>query len=64
MVKRKVQLEHEYTVLNLRDMPIDLVANLKAAAALGHTSMKGYVIGILEAHVEDLQKRGSLPKGR
>ena len=61
-MKKKTPLET--TVLNLRDMPLELVANLKAAAALDRTSLKSYVTDLLQAHVEELQKKGRLPKGK
>ena len=52
------------TVLNLRDMPRELIAKLKAVAALDGASLKDYVTGILQQHVNDLEKRGHLPKGK
>ncbi len=54
---KKAQKE-ETTVLNLRDMPLKLVANLKAAAAFERTSLKRYVAIVLQRHVEELQKKG------
>lgn len=52
------------TVLNLRDMPKDLIAKIKAAAALEHASLKEYVTRILDQHVSELEKKGLLPKGK
>jgi len=60
---KKAQKE-ETTVLNLRDMPLKLVANLKAAAAFERTPLKRYVAIVLQRHVEELQKKGLLPKGK
>ncbi|TMQ29244.1 MAG: hypothetical protein E6K65_09990 [Nitrospirae bacterium] len=60
----KPDMKEETTVLNLRDMPKDLIAKLKAVAALEHTSLKDYVTGLLEHHVADLEKKGLLPKGK
>ena len=54
----------DVTVLNLRDMPKDLIAKIKAAAALEHASLKEYVTKILVQHVTDLEKKGQLPKGK
>lgn len=54
----------ELTVLNLRDMPKDLIAKIKAVAAIEHTSLKEYVTKILDHHVNDLDKKGQLPKGK
>ncbi len=56
--------KHETTVLNLRDMPLGLMAKVKAAAALEHTSLKGYITSLLQAHVEELERKGLLPKGK
>jgi plasmid stability protein len=54
----------EFTVLNLRNMPKDLVAKLKAAAALQHKSLTAYVADLMQDHVQDLEKKGLLPKGK
>ena len=54
----------ELSVLNLRDMPKDSIAKVKAAAALEHASLKEYVTRILNHHVTELEKKGLLPKGK
>ncbi|MEE9162507.1 MAG: hypothetical protein V3U35_05995 [Candidatus Neomarinimicrobiota bacterium] len=54
----------ETTVLNLRDVPLTLMGKVKAAAAFEHTSLKRYILGLLEAHVEELERKGILPKGK
>jgi hypothetical protein len=54
----------ESGVLNLRDVPKDLVAKLKAAAAFAQKPLKQYVIAVLQEHVIDLEKRGTLPKSK
>ena len=51
-------------VLNLRNMPRDLVGSLKAAAGLAHKPLKHYLIEILTKHVAHLRRRGILPKDR
>jgi plasmid stability protein len=51
----------------LRDLPQELADKLKVAASLHHVSAKGYIQGILEGHVRDLEKKGitlALPKGK
>jgi len=50
------------TALNLRNMPRTLVANLKAAAALDDQSLRTYLIELMEKHIDDLRRRGMLPK--
>ena len=56
--------KEEITVLSLRDMPKDLIAKLKAAAALEHASLRDYIAALLQHHVADLEKKGLLPKGK
>ena len=60
----KPDKKEETVVLNLRGVPKDLIAKLKAAAALDHASLKDYVTTVLQHHVGDLEKEGLLPKGK
>ena len=60
----KTDPKAELTVLNLRDMPRDVIAKIKAAAALERASLKEYVAKILDQHVTELEKKGLLPKGK
>ncbi len=64
LVSMKLNQKAELTVLNLRDMPRDVIAKIKAAAALEHASLKEYVAKILDQHVTELEKKGILPKGK
>jgi hypothetical protein len=50
--------------LNLRNMPRALVANLKAAAALHHQPLRTYLIELMEKHIDDVRRRGLLPKAK
>jgi hypothetical protein len=52
----------ETGVLNLRDIPRELVANLKAAAAFARIPLKSYLVTVLQSHVTELRNRGTLPK--
>ncbi|UVT20556.1 MAG: hypothetical protein H8K03_01145 [Nitrospira sp.] len=45
-------------------MPKDLIAKIKAAAALEHASLREYVTRLLDNHVQELEKKGHLPKGK
>ena len=56
--------KEEITVLSLREMPKDLIAKLKAAAALEHASLRDYIAVLLQHHVADLEKKGLLPKAK
>ena len=51
------------TVLNLRDMPVELMAKVKGAAAFERTSLKSYITALLASHIDELEKKGILPKG-
>lgn len=51
----------------LRNLPQDVADKLKVAATLHRTPMKDYIRQILEAHLEQLERRGvtlTLPKGK
>jgi len=61
---RMKSAKEEKGVLNLRDMPRELVASLKAAAAFARKPLKHYIAEVLQKHVEDLERKGVLPKGK
>ena len=61
MLKRKTK---GTAVLNLRDLPRSLVSRIKAAAALQHQPLKQYVAGLLQHHLEELERKGVLPKSK
>ncbi len=48
----------------VRDVPRDLMRRARAAAALQGKSVKGILINLMEAYVQDLEKKGLLPKGK
>ena len=52
------------TILYLRGTPREVARKLKAAAALQGTSLTEYVQELLKSHVEDLERKGLLPKGK
>ena len=60
----KPDTKEETMVLNLRGVPKDLIAKLKAVAALDHASLKDYVTIVLQHHIGDLEKKGLLPRGK
>ena len=51
-------------VLFVRGMPRDLLAKLKAAAALHQKTLGEYIQEMCVAHVQELEKKGLLPKGK
>ena len=60
----RARSETEETVLFVRGIPRDLLARMKAAAALHHQTLGGYVRSIFEDHLEELERKGQLPKSR
>ncbi|HAP38291.1 MAG TPA: hypothetical protein DCQ94_00905 [Nitrospira sp.] len=52
------------TSLFVRGVPREMLAKLKAMAALNQQSLGEYVTGLFARHLEDLEKRGLLPKGK
>ena len=51
----------------LRELPVEIADKLKVAASLHRQSMREYMVGILSAHLKELEKRGvtlTLPKGK
>ncbi len=51
-------------VLFVRRVPRDVLAKLKAVAALNRQGMGEYVLALLTAHLAELEKKGVLPKGK
>ena len=48
----------------VRDVPRDLMRRARAAAVLQGKSVKGILIELMEGYVQDLEKKGLLPKGK
>ena len=50
----------------LRELPTALADKLKVAASLHRTTMKDYILDILQKHIAELERKGvalTLPKG-
>ena len=47
-----------------RDIPRDLMHRIKVAAAVERKSVKQLLIDLSRAHLEELEKKGLLPKGK
>jgi len=47
-----------------RDIPRELMHKVKVAAAVERKSVKQLLIDLSEAHIEELEKKGLLPKGK
>ncbi len=50
--------------LNIRDIPRDTLFRLKMAAAAEHSSVKDLVLSLVNAKIQELEKKGLLPKGK
>jgi porphobilinogen deaminase len=47
-----------------RDIPRELMHKVKVAAAVQRKSVKQLLIELSEAHIEELERKGLLPKGK
>ncbi len=47
-----------------RDIPRDLMHRIKVAAAIEKKSVKQLLIELAEAHLEEMDRKGLLPKGK
>ncbi|MCE7964737.1 hypothetical protein FBQ96_02415 [Nitrospirales bacterium NOB] len=56
--------EKDSAVLYVREAPRELAQKLKAAAALQGKSLQAYLLELMETHVDELEKKGLLPKGK
>jgi hypothetical protein len=54
----------EMGALNLRDIPKEQLYKLKMAAAAEHRTVKGFILNLIEIRIEELEKKGLLPKGK
>ena len=60
---RRDSKDHQGT-LNIRGIPKDLVYRLKAAAACEQRSVKGFLLALVEERLQELERKGILPKGK
>lgn len=47
-----------------REIPRELMHKVKVAAAVQRKSVKQLLIELSEAHIEEMEKKGLLPKGK
>ena len=59
--KRRVE---ETTALNLRGVPVETYYRLKMAAAAEHKTVKDLLLEMIEGKIQELEKKGLLPKGK
>lgn len=61
------QTKSETRDILLRDLPIHIADKIKVAATLHRSSMKDYILEILQKHIEELERKGvalTLPSGK
>jgi hypothetical protein len=54
----------EAGVWNFREVPRDVIVKAKIEAAVRGTSVKVLLMELVDAHWQELEKKGLLPKGR
>lgn len=64
MPKEKDKDLREAGIWNLREVPRDAIVKAKIGAAVEGLSVKAYIIKLVEAHWQELEKKGLLPKGK
>jgi hypothetical protein len=62
MAKRNPE-DHQGT-LNIRGIHKDLIFRLKMAAAAEHRTVKGFFLVLIEERIQELEKKGMLPKSK
>ena len=50
--------------LNIRDIPEELFYRMKISAAVERKSVRTLVLELIERKIQELEKKGLLPKGR
>ena len=50
--------------LNIRDIPEEIFYRLKIAAAVERKSVRTLVLELIERRIQELEKKGLLPKGK
>lgn len=62
MAKPKDQ--DEAGVWNFREVPRDIIVKAKIQAAVENKSVKGLLMDLVEAHWQELEKKGLLPRSK
>lgn len=50
--------------LNIRNLPREMFYRLKMAAAAEHKTVRDLVVELIEGKIQELEKRGVLPRAR
>lgn len=62
--REKEDVEPETGTWIVKDVPRDLMHRVKIAAAIQRKTLKQLLFDLAEAHLEELEKKGMLPKGK
>lgn len=62
--REKEDVEPETGTWIVKDVPRDLMHRVKIAAAIQRKTLKQLLFDLAEAHLEELEKKGILPKGK
>ncbi len=60
---RKGTPDHKGT-LNIRGIPKETIYRLKMAAAAEHRTVKGFLLALIKERIQELERKGLLPKGK
>ncbi|MDF0674225.1 MAG: hypothetical protein P0120_07760 [Nitrospira sp.] len=60
---KKDSASHQGTI-NIRGVPKDLVFRLKQAALAERRTVKAFLLALAEERIQELEKKGQLPKGK
>lgn len=50
--------------INIRDIPRELLMRMKMAAVLERRTLKGFLLALAEERIQELERKGMLPKGK
>lgn len=56
--------QDEAGVWNFREVPREIIVKAKIQAAVENKSVKALLMDLVEAHRQELEKKGLLPKGK
>ena len=63
LMVRKGTTSHKGT-LNIRGIPKETIYRLKMAAAAEHRTVKGFLLELIAGRIQELERKGILPKGK
>lgn len=64
MAKGKEPKEQDSGAWVVRDIPRETMHRTKIAAAIERKPMKQFLLDLVEAHLQEMEKKGLLPKGK